>query len=132
MTSEQLQKKASITFQICSLLYIALCVSVLIKVGWDHPPQNSKVAISMIVVLPLLLPIVGFFRKSLRAVSWLCFILCFYFINGVTDVWLRPEQFTGWMILVSSCLLFICNMFFIRWQGQSLRRKAQPDNELLN
>lgn len=124
MTSDQLHKKALIAFQVCSLLYITLCVAVLVKVGWVHPPQNSKVTISLLVVLPLTLPLCGFFRKNLRAVSWLCFILCFYFISGVTDVWLRPEQFTGWIILLSSSLLFISNMLFIRWQAQHLRIKG--------
>lgn len=124
MTTEQLQQKASIAFQVCSLLYIGLVVSVLIKVGWTEPPASSRVAISLIVILPLLLPVAGFFQKSLRAVSWLCFILCFYFINGVTDVWLRPEQATSWAILLTSSTLFISNILFIRWRGRSLRESA--------
>lgn len=126
-TSEELHKKALIAFQICSLLYITLCVAVLVKVGWTHPPPNSNVTISIIVILPLMLPVIGFFQKSLRAVSWLCFILCFYFISGVTDVWLRPEQCTGWIILISSSLLFINNILFIRWQGQHLRSRHNPE-----
>lgn len=125
MTIKQLKQKASIAFQICSLLYIVLTVSVLIKVGWIHPPANSRVVIPLIVILPLLLPVVGFFQKSLRAVAWLCFILCFYFINGVTDVWLRPEEITSWAILLSSSLLFIGNIIFIRWHGRFLREGSQ-------
>ena len=124
MTTEQLQKKASIAFQVCSFLYTGLAISVLIKVGWIDPPASSRMVISLIVILPLLLPVVGFFQKSLRAVSWLCFILCFYFINGVTDAWLRPEQITGWAILFSSSLLFVSNMLFIRWQSRYLRESS--------
>ena len=118
-TTTALQKKILLSFKISLLLYISLIITQLTKVWWFNPPQGSRALISFVVVAPLLFPVVGFLQKESRAASWLCFILCFYFISGVSGAWSNPGQINSWLILVCSSLLFISNMMFIRWQGET-------------
>ena len=116
-----MQEKANRIFKINLALYASLVLSLLAETWWFTPPDNHVFIISLLQLLPLLLPLPGLLKRGLRAASWLCFILCFYFISGVLDVWLRPEQPQGWLITSSSVLLFVGAILFIRWQAQANR-----------
>lgn len=116
-----MHQKANRIYQLSLTLYAGLVLSLLAETWWLNPPPGSILGISALQLLPLLLPLPGLLKRGLRAASWLCFILCFYFISGVLDVWFRPEQPQGWLITGFSVLLFICSMLFIRWQAQANR-----------
>ncbi|WBA80177.1 DUF2069 domain-containing protein [Endozoicomonas sp. GU-1] len=116
-----MQQKANQIYQVCLALYAGLILSLLAETWWLNPPPGSIFGISALQILPLLLPLPGLLKRGLRAASWLCFILCFYFISGVLEAWFRPEQPQGWLITGFSVLLFITSMMFVRWQAQANR-----------
>ncbi len=120
-----MQRKADHLYRFCLTCYGGLVLSLLAETWWFNPPPGSLVSISLLQLLPLLLPLPGLLDRSLRAASWLCFILCFYFISGVLDLWFRPGQPHGWLITALSILLFVSSMLFIRWQARTERQSLQ-------
>lgn len=120
-TAHPLQNKADLSFKIVLALYLALSGVLIAETWWFNPPPGSLVAITFIQLIPLLIPLPWVLKRGLRAVAWLCFILCFYFISAVLDVWFRPEQLYGWLSTSFTVLLFITSMLFIRWQAKVLR-----------
>lgn len=116
-----LTRKSSIVYKITMTLYFGLALAMLAEIWWLNPPQGSRIAITALAIIPLLLPIVGLLKRSPRSAAWLCFILCFYFISGVLSVSARPESAHGWLIAIISCTLFVTAMIFIRWQSQAKR-----------
>ena len=125
MPAKALQQKADTIYHICLTSYGGLALSLLAETWWFNPPPGSVLSISFLQLLPLLLPLPGILKRGLRAASWLCFILCFYFMSGVLDLWFRPQQPQGWLITAFSVLLFISSMLFIRWQAQAGRQLTQ-------
>lgn len=121
-----LKSKARVSYRISTALYFGLMATLMAETWWLNPPQGSLASISLIQLLPLLLPVVGLVKRSPQAASWLCFILCFYFISGVLDAWFRPEQPQGWLITGFSSLLFISAMMFIRWQAKAINLQQSP------
>ena len=125
MSAKALQQKADAYYHICLASYGGLALSLLAETWWFNPPPGSVLSISFLQLLPLLLPLPGILKRGLRAASWLCFILCFYFISGVLDLWFRPQQPQGWLITAFSVSMFISAMLFIRWQAQVGRHSTQ-------
>ena len=121
MSVNPLQQKANAYYRIGLTCYAGLALSLLAETWWFNPPPGSVLSISLLQLLPLLLPLPGILKRGLRAFSWLCFILCFYFISGVLDLWFRPHQPQGWLITAFIVLLFVSAMLFIRWQAQAGR-----------
>ena len=118
---QNLGRKADVSYGISSFLYFGLTLTVLAETLWLNRPQGSALAISAILILPLLLPLPGMLKKQPRAAAWLCFIVCFYFMSGVMKAWIESDQPVGWLMTGFSSLLFITAMMFIRWQSQRLR-----------
>ena len=116
-----MEQKANRIYQLSLALYAGLVLSLLAETWWLNPPPGSIMGISALQLLPLLLPLPGLLKKGLKAASWLCFILCFYFISGVLDAWFRPQQPQGWLITGFTVSLFVSSMVFIRWQARADR-----------
>lgn len=116
-----MEQKANRIYQLSLALYAGLVLSLLAETWWLNPPPGSIMGISALQLLPLLLPLPGLLNKSLKAASWLCFILCFYFISGVLDAWFRPQQPQGWLITGFAVSLFVSSMVFIRCQARADR-----------
>ena len=112
-------KKATMGYRSTLTLYCALCLALLTETWWLNPPPGSRLPITAIQLLPLLLPLHGLLKRRPRSAAWLCFILCFYFISGVLSVSAQPEAIHGWLIAVTSCLLFSSSLMFIRWQSRA-------------
>lgn len=119
-----LQIRANLAFRFNLLLYISLTAVLLTRTLWLDPPEGSVILIALAQIVPLLLPVVGLFKRGLRAASWLCFILCFYFISAVLAVWFDTQSISAWIFVIIVSTLFINSMMFIRWQGQLNRRKS--------
>ena len=114
-------KKAAVSYRLTIGLYIGLILALLAETWWMNPPPGSRLPITAIQLVPLLLPLAGLLKRSPRSGAWLCFILCFYFISGVLSVSAQPESLHGWLIASISCLLFCASLLFIRWQSQANR-----------
>lgn len=116
-----MHQKANRVYQLTLTLYGGLILSLLAKIWWLNPPPGSMLGISLLQILPLLLPMPGVLKRRLRAASWLCFILCFYFTSGVLELWFRPAQIQGWLISGFTVSLFISSIMLIRWQAAANR-----------
>ena len=114
----QYRNKSNTAYLGTMTLYVALLVSLLLETWWWNPPPDFRLLISLLQIAPLFLPVAGLLRRSTRSASWLCFILCFYFISGVLSISAAPESPHGWLISVVCFLLFTMALFFIRWKSR--------------
>lgn len=53
-------------------------------------PRNALLA--MAATVPLLLPLAGIWRGSLRSMTWGGYLAMVYLVIGVTEAWANPEQ----------------------------------------
>jgi uncharacterized membrane protein len=98
--------------QACAAIAIAsLILSALVQ---QLEPQ-ARLASLLVQVLPLALFIPGMVAKHYRTYSWLCFVVLFYFIVGVTNVMSPLADIYSWIMLVASVLLFNAAMMTSRW-----------------
>jgi len=80
--------------------------------------------------LPLLTVAPGLFKRHYRAHSWLCFIVLAYFTVYVVEVSSALVEWTDWIGLVLSVLLFIGAMMSSRGlQRYNLPADTQQENE---
>lgn len=76
---------------------------------------DARVFLLMVQSIPLLLFVPGMLAKHHRTYSWLCFVVLFYFIVGVTDVMSPLVTAHSWVILIASVALFNAAMMTSRW-----------------
>lgn len=82
----------------------------------------------LIQCVPLLVFVPGIRANYHRTYSWLCFVVLFYFIVGVTNVMSPLADSFGWIQLVASVCLFIAAMMTSRWlQQASVHNLPKPD-----
>ena len=55
-----------------------------------HGPNNAVLAV--IAVAPLLLPLAGVWRGSLRSMTWAGYLSMLYLVIGVMEAWANPPQ----------------------------------------
>ena len=124
-TQEELALKARLSYKASLILYVGLLVSQFLNVLYWDAPENSALIIALLTTVPLLLPAYGIIKQQPRSAAWLCFIVCFYFMSGVVEAWLKADSIHGWLITSLSFLLFNSAMMFTRWQGKlnQLREK---------
>ncbi|AFU98319.1 DUF2069 domain-containing protein [Simiduia agarivorans] len=78
--------------------------------------------------IPLLMFVPGMLANHHRTYSWLCFVVLFYFIVGVTNVMSPLADTFGWVLLAASTLLFMAAMMTSRWlQQASVHNLPKPD-----
>ena len=128
MNDQTMIKKAAYAYQLTMGLYTALMLTLLAGTWWLNPPPGSRVVITAIQLIPLMLPLAGLLQRRPRSAAWLCFILCFYFISGVLSVSAQPESLHGWLTAGISCLLFSVSLLFIRWQSRSMNHHTADAN----
>ncbi len=117
MMADPQQQKVNMGFKLILLLYLGLVLNLSAETWMFNPPPGSRLSINIIQLIPLLIPLPWVLQRSLRALAWLCFILCFYFTSGVLDAWFRPEQLYGWVTVSLTVLLFCGSILLIRWQS---------------
>lgn len=123
-SKKALTQKANYGFQVCLGLYLSLIALLLTKTLWLNSPEKSHLILSIVQIMPLLLPLPGLLRKRTKSAAWLCFILCFYFISSVLATWSFPGALYEWLITFFVIFLYIASMMFIRWQGRLLRHSS--------
>jgi len=111
-----LSKRAIITYFISISSYFALLVLLILSVIFTSvSAEVSRILMYSVKLIPLLIVLPGLLSKSPRAHIWLCFIVLFYFIQSVVNVWLshgRPLDVLENITIVS---IFISSMMFVRW-----------------
>ena len=79
--------------KIPAVTYVLLIV---LQIAWHAlapaPAGNGSWLLAGVAVLPLLLPLRGVLKGSLRAMTWAGFLVLAYFIVGVMEAWSNPAQ----------------------------------------
>lgn len=75
---------------------------------------DGSITLLLFQSLPLLIILPGLYRNQHRAYSWLCFIMLIYFIAYVAEVGSPLREWTDYLGLTLSILLFISAMFTSR------------------
>ena len=98
----------------CYLLLLCLLVT-----GNIINPDGS-VTLLFFQSLPLLVVLPGLYRNHYKAYSWLCFIILMYFIAYVVEVGSPLREWTDYLGLTLSILIFVSAMFTSRQLQRSI------------
>lgn len=89
------------------------------------PPEVRPLVIWLIQCGPLLLFLPGLMKGLIRAHLWLCFLILFYFIQGVLAAFRPDELVTGVIQVMLTLDIFIAATFYCRWEGARRRGLQQ-------
>ena len=101
-------------------LYLAL---ITLQIVWHAvlpPPHGSgNWILAAVAVIPLLLPLKGVLRGSLRSMTWAGYLVMLYLIIGIMEAWANPPQRVAALVQVVLVACFIgCLLVFSRSAGQ--------------
>ena len=83
-----------------------------------HGSQNWILATA--AAIPLLLPLKGLLRGSLRSMTWAGYLVLLYFVIGVMETWANPPQRAAALAQVLLVAGFIgCLLAFSRSAGRT-------------
>lgn len=99
------------------LLYGLLLIAGIGGLWWQAPVNTGtapKVIMATVIYLPLVIMGLGVLLKDARLLTWLCFLLLFYFCGYVTQVMDPALRWLALLRVLLVCLLFIASLFYIR------------------
>lgn len=73
--------------------------------------------LGVIAALPLLLPLNGILRGSLRSMTWAGYLLLLYFAIGVMEAWSNPPQRLPALVQIG--LVVVCFSSLFRFSRQN-------------
>ena len=91
--------------------YLSLLCLLLLKNLFS---ANGSIILLSFQTLPLLIVLPGIYRNHYRAFNWLCFIVLIYFTAYVAEVGSPLREWTDYLGLTLSVLLFVSAMFTSR------------------
>jgi uncharacterized membrane protein len=101
------------------LMLIVVGVSGLWWLAPPDAPLKAKLIMSLVIYLPLAIFLPATLRADKRLLTWLCFMLLFYFSGYVTQLLDPPPVRTLAIAKVSlTVVLFVLVMFDIRRAGR--------------
>ena len=106
--TKQYRNIAQISSDCC---YLALLSLLLLKNLFS---PDGSIILLFFQSLPLLVVLPGLYRNHYKAYSWLCFIILIYFIAYVAEVGSPLREWTDYLGLILSVLLFVSTMFTSR------------------
>ncbi|WP_369601809.1 DUF2069 domain-containing protein [Hahella sp. SMD15-11] len=125
-----LGQKATGGWIIALVLYAFLLILYLAAVVLESQSTGqSPLLPATIKLLPLLAFMPGLIRRNIRAYVWLCFVLCLYFIDAVSDAALEILPVLNTVIAVLLGLLFSVLTISTRWQARFEKEEAAADGE---
>ena len=83
------------------IVYIAIQLIYTFKIS----KKSSPLYLDIITLLPLILPIQVLFTNNKKSYIWLCFILFFYFISAIENIFMHHDWFS-WLNTAICVLLF--------------------------
>jgi uncharacterized membrane protein len=94
------------------------------------PAGPGRWALAALATLPLLLPLGGVWRGSLRAMTWAGYLAMLYLVIGVMEAWANPPQRPAALLQVVLVAVFVGSVLgysrrFSRAAGRSVRSKAR-------
>lgn len=124
--------KTKIAYISMTVTYV-LTLLILLLQTFAHPPENSDASATLLLlsgviiwlfkILPLLFVIPGLIQKRQRTGSWLSFLSMLYFIFGVLLTFTSGAGLWGWLLSITSLVLFLSSMLYTRW------KKAEPNTQ---
>lgn len=94
--------------QVARWCWLAL---ILLQPAWfavlPAPTGSGNWALAAAVTLPLLLPLGGVWRGSLRAITWAGYLAMLYLVIGVMEAWANPPQRLPALLQVTLVAIFV-------------------------
>jgi len=110
-------KKNRLAQQLTWATYVLMLLMMIVTSLPGQIPQGSSVMLILAVKLaPLLIVLPGLARDQLRAYTWLCFIILFYFTQAVVESFLSLAASTDLFITALTVIMFLSAMFYIKWE----------------
>ncbi len=76
--------------------------------GWLPPPAGAgSWPLAAAATLPLLLPLKGVWRGSLRSMTWAGYLAMLYLVIGVMEAWANPPQRPAALLQVVLVAVFV-------------------------
>ena len=117
MSLSRKPKKNRLAQQLTWATYILMLLMMIVTSLPGQIPQGSSVILILAVKLvPLLIVLPGLVRDQLRAYTWLCFIILFYFTQSVVESFLSLAASTDLFITALTVIMFLSAMFYIKWE----------------
>lgn len=104
--------------------YLAVCLVLLVSTFAAAPNTADSatfaywltgITVWLVKLIPLLIFIPGLYRKSERTSAWLAYVSLLYFIFSVLLIYTPHAFYYGWVMSISSVLLFLSCLFYTRW-----------------
>lgn len=86
------------------------------------PAGAGNWALAAAATLPLLLPLSGVWRGSLRAITWAGYLAMLYLVIGVMEAWANPPQRLPALLQVSLVVVFVGSS--LAYSGASRKNSA--------
>jgi uncharacterized membrane protein len=118
-----------VAFSLVRLSYLAL---VLLQPAWHFllpPPFGARLWwLALLATLPLLTPLAGVLRGSLRAMTWGGYLSMLYLLIGVTEAWSNPPQRLPALLQVLLVAIYVVSLLKFSRQGEqdSSGERAPP------
>lgn len=117
MSFSQKPKKNRLAQQLTWATYVLMLLMMIVTSLPGQIPQGSSVILILAVKLvPLLIVLPGLARDQLRAYTWLCFIILFYFTQAVVESFLSLAASTDLFITALTVIMFLSAMLYIKWE----------------
>lgn len=100
-----------------ALLYALLLIASIGGLWWQAPAEAgtaSRLIMAGTIYLPLLICGLGVLLRDARLLTWLCFILLFYFCGYVTQAMEPDLRLLALVRVLLVTLLFILTLVYIR------------------
>lgn len=122
--------KTALAYRVMSTAFV-LILLILLAQTLSNAPQDSDSSSTLLWVsglglwlfkiLPFIILIPGLIQKRHRTATWLSFMSMFYFILGVLLAFTPGGSLWGWLLSISTLVLFFSSMLYTRW------KKAEPN-----
>jgi len=101
---------------------VSLCLLLLLLLftGINLSSPRGSLALWIIQCVPLLIFIPGLRKHYYRTYSWLCFVLLFYFTAFTVDAMSPLRNWTDYVGVSLSVVMFISAMMASRWRQHQL------------
>ncbi len=113
----QSPSKNRVAYLITWTSYLLLILMMIITSLPSYLPDGSSPwVIASVKLVPLLIVLPGLLKDSLRAYTWLCFIVLFYFTQAVVEAFLSQGASLDLLITLLTVSIFLSAMFYIKWE----------------
>ncbi len=109
--------KNKYAFYLTWLSYAGLILMMILTSLPSYLPEGSSPwVIASVKLIPLLIVLPGLIKDNLRAYTWLCFIVLFYFTQSVVEAFLSLAANVDLVITLLTISIFLSAMFYIKWE----------------